>query len=216
MPLTPAQLAALRLDYSQRGLDLADLDPDPIVQFQRWLGEAHDQQLVEPNAMILATVDEHGQPWTRTLLLKVCDQRGFTFFSNYESAKARHLLREPRCSLTFLWAPLERQVHVAGHAAPTTRQESEDYFATRPASSRLGAWASRQSEVIPDRAWLERRHAEFLAKYGETDIPCPPNWGGFRIVPHTIEFWQGRQSRLHDRLRYTRAGGAWKIERLSP
>ncbi len=216
MPLTPAQLAALRQDYAQRGLDLPDLDPDPIRQFQKWLGEAHEQELLEPNAMIVASVDDQGQPWTRTLLLKVCDERGFTFFSNYESAKCRHLFKEPRCSLTFLWTALERQVHVAGHASPTTREESEEYFVTRPATSRLGAWASRQSEVIPDRAWLEQRQAEFLAQYGETNIPCPPNWGGIRIRPHTIEFWQGRRSRLHDRLRYKRTGDTWKIDRLSP
>jgi pyridoxamine 5'-phosphate oxidase len=216
MPLSPEQLAALRQEYTRRGLRRAELDLDPIAQFHRWLQEAHEQAVPEPNAMILATVDERGQPWTRAVLLKVCDERGFTFFTNYESDKARHLARDSRCSLTFLWIALERQVHVAGHAAPTGRDESEAYFATRPVASRLGAWASRQSEVIPNREWLEQRHAAYLAEHGEVDIPCPPNWGGFRVRPHTIEFWQGRQSRLHDRFRYTRTAEGWKIDRLSP
>jgi pyridoxamine 5'-phosphate oxidase len=216
MPLTPEQLAALRQDYALRGLDLPELDPDPVVQFRRWFDEAVQQQLLEPNAMILATVDAEGQPWSRTVLLKEFDERGFTFFTNYEGAKAVQLLREPRCSLTFLWTALERQVHIAGHAAPTPRPESEAYFAVRPVASQLGAWASQQSVVLDDRAQLERQYEEARARFGETDIPCPPSWGGFRIRPHTVEFWQGRRSRLHDRLRYTRAGEGWKIERLSP
>jgi pyridoxamine 5'-phosphate oxidase len=216
MPLTPEQLAALRRDYASRGLRRAELALNPIEQFHHWLHEASEQQLIEPNAMIVATVDAHGQPWTRTLLLKVCDERGFTFFTSYEGAKAIHLFREPRCALTFYWAALERQVHVTGHAGPTSREESEAYFSSRPVASQLGAWASRQSEVIADRAQLERQYEEAKARLGETNIPCPPNWGGYRVVPHTIEFWQGRQSRLHDRFRYTRAGDAWKIDRLSP
>jgi len=214
--MTPEQLAALRQDYAQRGLRRAELDADPIRQFQKWLDEAQQQQLLEPNAMILATVDEHGQPWTRTVLLKAVDEDGFTFFTNYESAKGRNLLREPRCSLTFLWTALERQVHVMGHAAPTSRPESEAYFASRPLGSQLGAWASQQSTVLADRAELERGYEAAKAQHGEINIPCPPNWGGYRIAPHTLEFWQGRRSRLHDRLRYQRQGTLWNIDRLSP
>jgi pyridoxamine 5'-phosphate oxidase len=215
--LNPDQLAALRQDYSQRGLRRADLDPDPIKQFNGWLVEAVAQQIVEPNGMTLATVDAAGQPWTRTVLLKICDERGFTFFTNYVGAKGHHLDGNPRAALTFWWGALERQVNITGIVAKVTREESDAYFHSRPASSQIGAWASAQSEVVPDRAQLERQFAEALAKYGETEIPLPPHWGGYRLAPQTIEFWQGRRSRLHDRLRYTwEADGSWKIERLSP
>lgn len=215
--LTPAELAALRQDYSQRGLRRSQLDPDPIRQFNAWLAEATAQGLIEPNAMTLATVDAGGQPWTRTVLLKICDERGFTFFTNYEGAKGRQLAAHPRAAVTFWWGALERQVNITGSVVKTSREESEAYFQSRPAGSRIGAWASRQSEIVEHREQLERQFAEVLAKHGGRDIPLPPHWGGYRLVPATIEFWQGRRSRLHDRLRYTRQpDGAWKIERLSP
>jgi len=215
--LTPAELAALRLDYSQRGLRRSDLDPDPIRQFNLWLSEAADRQLLEPNAMTVASVDGAGQPWTRTILLKICDERGFTFFSNFQGAKGRHFAANPRVALTFWWGGLERQVNVTGTVAKTSDEESEAYFHSRPENSQIGAWASAQSAVIAHREQLEKQFAEALARYGGAVIPLPPHWGGYRVTPQTIEFWQGRQSRLHDRLRYSRlADGAWKIERLSP
>ena len=215
--LTPEQLAALRQDYGQRGLRRSDLDPDPIAQFNHWLAEAHQQEIQEPNAMVLSTVDAGGQPWSRTVLLKICDARGFAFFTNYDSAKGTHIAANPRAALTFLWVPLERQVNIAGTISQTSREESELYFQTRPLGSRLGAWASGQSVPIADRAQLEKQFDEAQAKFGETAIPLPPHWGGYTLAPHTIEFWQGRRSRLHDRLRYARQpDGAWRIERLSP
>ena len=215
--LSPAELAALRQDYSQRGLRRGDLDPDPIKQFNAWLHEAVDRQLLEPNGMTVASVDAAGQPWTRTVLLKICDDRGFTFFTNYEGAKGRHFAANPRVALTFWWNALERQVNVTGTIAKTSREESAAYFHSRPESSQIGAWASAQSEVITHREQLEKQFADALAKYGAGEIPLPPHWGGYCVVPDTIEFWQGRRSRLHDRLRYTRQpDGAWKIERLSP
>jgi pyridoxamine 5'-phosphate oxidase len=217
MSLTSAELAALRQDYAQRGLRRAELDPDPIPQFQKWLQEAFDQQLLEPNAMILATVDPAGQPWSRTVLLKGCDERGFAFYTNYDGAKGRHLAHEPRCALTFFWVALERQVHIVGAAEKTSPAESDAYFQSRPAASRLGAWASAQSAVLENRDVLERHFAEARARFGEENIPRPANWGGYRVRPQVVEFWQGRRSRLHDRFRYTcRAGGGWKIERLAP
>ena len=215
--LTPAELAALRQDYAQRGLRRADLDPDPLAQFNAWLAEAQARQILEPNALTLATVDAAGQPWTRTVLLKICDARGFTFFTNYDGAKARHLAGNPRAALTFWWGALERQVNVTGTVEKTSREESAAYFHTRPASSQLGAWASAQSAVLADRAQLEAQFAAARAQYGDTEIPLPPHWGGYRLTPQTIEFWQGRRSRLHDRLRYTRqADGTWPITRLAP
>jgi pyridoxamine 5'-phosphate oxidase len=217
MSLSAAELAALRQDYSQRGLRRGELDPDPIRQFNAWLHEAVGHSLIEPNAMTLATVDAGGQPWSRTVLLKICDSRGFAFFTNYEGAKSRQLAENPRAALTFWWAPLERQVNVTGSVTKTSREESEAYFRSRPAASQLGAWASMQSAVVADREELERDFAAAHAKFGDDNIPLPPYWGGFWLRPRTIEFWQGRRGRLHDRLRYVRQmDDAWSIERLAP
>jgi len=214
--LTAEQLAALRQDYSQRGLRRAELSAGPIEQFQRWLGEAIQAEVLEPNAMIFATVDADGQPWTRTVLLKACDERGFSFFTNYLGNKGQHLLAEPRAAMTFWWGALERQVNITGRVEKTTREESEAYFASRPIASRLGAWASPQSSVLPNREALEQSFAEARERHPGENIPCPGHWGGYRLVPDTVEFWQGRRSRLHDRFRYTREGDTWRIERLAP
>jgi pyridoxamine 5'-phosphate oxidase len=217
MPLLPEDLAALRQDYSQRGLRRSELAADPFTQFASWLNEASAHHLLEPNAMTLATVDAEGQPWTRTVLLKTFDARGFAFFTNYDGAKAQHLAVNARAALTFWWNALERQVNIAGSVEKATPGESDAYFASRPAASRLGAWASRQSSVLSGREELERAFAEARARFpDDASIPRPEHWGGYRMVPVTVEFWQGRQSRLHDRLRYVRAGEGWKVERLAP
>ncbi|RFC45379.1 MAG: pyridoxamine 5'-phosphate oxidase [Verrucomicrobia bacterium] len=216
MALTSQTLADLRQDYSLRGLDLAELDKDPMVQFQHWLGEAHSHDLIEPNAMTLATVDAMGQPWTRTVLLKVCDARGFTFFTNYKGTKAAHIAAEPRAALTFWWSALERQVNITGRIVQTSREESEAYFASRPLPSQLGAWASPQSSTLETREALEHSFAEQKARFEGHQIPCPEHWGGFCLKPDSIEFWQGRRSRLHDRFRYDRSPGGWGITRLAP
>lgn len=215
--LTPTELAALRQDYAQRGLRRADLAADPVVQFNLWLAEAHAQQLLEPNAMVLATVDELGQPWTRTVLLKICDERGFVFFTNYEGAKGRHLAANNQAALTFWWGALERQVNIAGRVEKVSREESERYFHSRPIGSQLGAWTSKQSSVMENREQLERQYEEAKARYGEENIPLPDYWGGYLLRPTSIEFWQGRRSRLHDRLRYDRQPDqSWQVTRLSP
>lgn len=215
--LTSTQLAALRREYSERGLRRRDLNPDPIAQFRAWLSEAVACDLDEPNAMTLATVDEQGQPWSRVVLLKGCDEHGFLFFTNFLGMKSRQLAGNPRAALTFWWTALERQVNVTGCAAKVSPEEAEAYFQTRPINSRLGAWASRQSEPIADRAQLERQFDEARRRFGAGPIPLPPHWGGFCLRPETIEFWQGRASRLHDRFRYTHEpGDGWKIARLSP
>ncbi|MDP8987411.1 MAG: pyridoxamine 5'-phosphate oxidase [Actinomycetota bacterium] len=214
-----AELAALRAEYRQRGLDEDDLDPDPLVAFRQWFDQAAAAGLPEPNAMVLATTGPGGRPAARTVLLKGVDPRGFRFFTNYGSAKGRHLAVNPACALVFLWQPLARQVCVAGRAERLSREESIEYFASRPRGSRLGAWASRQSEVVPSREVLDRRLAELEQEYeGSSDIPLPPFWGGYVVVPDSVELWQGRPNRLHDRLRYLRAGPGepWRIERLSP
>jgi len=209
-------IANLREEYGLRGLLESELDPDPLRQFQKWLEEAVSQQLLEPNAMTLSTVDSGGQPWSRTVLLKGCDARGFSFFTNYESAKGCQLAHEPRCALTFRWGELERQVNVTGSVGKLPRAETEAYYPKRPLASRLGAWASRQSEVLADRAALEKAFETAKARLGDNP-PAPEHWGGYVVHPATVEFWQGRRSRLHDRLRYTRLETcSWKIERLAP
>jgi pyridoxamine 5'-phosphate oxidase len=211
-------LADLRRDYSLAGLSESDLTADPIEQFEKWFREALAAEIVEPNAMVLATVDASGQPSTRVVLLKAVDARGFSFFTNYESRKGRELAVNPRASLTFPWIALERQVCVIGNVSKLSREESAAYFKLRPRASRIGALASpRQSEPIANRAELEERMKQLETRHPGEEVPLPDYWGGYVLAPVEVEFWQGRPSRLHDRLRYARQpDGSWKIERLSP
>ncbi len=211
------KLADLRKDYGREGLAEVDLDPSPFHQFERWLGQAAEAGLAEPNAMTLATCTPDGLPSARIVLLRGLDERGFAFFTSYEGRKGRELEANPRAALVFYWAALERQVRVEGTVERVAPEESDVYFRTRPRGSQVGAWTSRQSEALPDRAALERRLAEVEAEFVGRDVPRPPFWGGFRVCPLRIEFWQGRPSRLHDRLCYLRLEPTgWRIERLSP
>jgi pyridoxamine 5'-phosphate oxidase len=207
----------MRSEYMRAVLVEGDVDPDPVVQFGRWFDDANAANLVEPSAMTLATAGADGVPSARMVLLRGVDQRGFVFYTNYESRKAAELAANPRAALVFWWGELQRQVRVEGRVQRTSHEESAAYFRTRAPGSRLGAWASPQSRVIPSRAVLDERVAELEARHPDGDIPLPPFWGGYRLVPEVIELWQGRPNRLHDRLRYTRAAdGAWRIERLAP
>ncbi|KMQ80798.1 Pyridoxamine 5'-phosphate oxidase [Candidatus Burkholderia pumila] len=210
-------LADLRKNYSRSSLDAADVDSNPICQFETWFAQALDAQLPEPNAMTLATVDTNGRPSARIVLIKGVDERGFAFFTNYDSRKGRELAENPAASLLFHWIELERQVRIEGRVVKTSALESDTYYASRPLGSRIGAWASDQSRPIANREMLELRKKEISEKYGD-QLPRPPHWGGYRLVPDVLEFWQGRPSRLHDRIVYKRASGddPWQITRLAP
>ena len=208
-------LAAIRKDYALSSLTERDVDPDPIRQFERWFADALSAQALEPNAMTLATATRDGVPSARIVLLKGVDAHGFTFFTDYRSRKGAELTENPLAALTFLWKEIERQVRIAGAVSRVSTAESEAYFRVRPLGSRLSAWTSHQSTVIPSREELEQRLREVTLRFPD-DIPLPPHWGGFRVVPDEIEFWQGRPSRLHDRLLYRRGERDWEICRLSP
>ncbi|WP_375480328.1 pyridoxamine 5'-phosphate oxidase [uncultured Nostoc sp.] len=210
-------VADLRKDYTLEGLSELEIDLNPFIQFKKWFDQALAAQLPEPNAMTIATATPDGKPSARMVLLKNFDERGFTFFTNYNSHKGQELAENPQAALVFWWAELERQVRISGYVEKVSETESDQYFHSRPPNSRLGAWVSNQSEVIESREVLERRLQEFQSKYENQEIFRPPHWGGLRVIPTEIEFWQGRPSRLHDRLLYSRLdNGTWKIERLSP
>lgn len=211
-------IAELRRDYRMAALDESTAGHDPFALFQRWFNDAVAAQIPEPNGMTVVSVDPHSRPSARIVLLKEVDHRGFTFFTNYDSRKGQEFAICPHTALVFWWADLERQIRIEGDAVPIDEPESDLYFASRPLGSRLGAWASPQSQVIPNRHVLETREAEVRSRFGEHP-PRPPHWGGYRVRPHSIEFWQGRPSRLHDRLRFFRsldAADSWQIERLAP
>lgn len=211
-------LADMRRDYTRDGLTEATTPAEPFELFQRWLADAvaTEQLPVEPNAMTLATVDEEGRPHCRVLLLKALDAQGFTFFTNYESDKGRHLSARPWAAMTFFWPALERQVRIEGRVEKVSPEDSDAYFQVRPLGSRLGAWASPQSRVIANREELEGYLAAVEQRFADNAPTCPPHWGGYRLLPDRLEFWQGRASRLHDRLDYRYADGVWQRQRLAP
>lgn len=209
-------LADLRRNYSRGTLDVSDVAADPLTQFRRWFDEAVAAQLPEPNAMTLATVAADGRPQARVMLLKACDDAGFTFFTNYGSHKAAALAAQPFAALCFWWIELERQVRVEGRIEPLPRADSAAYFAVRPRDSQIGAWASRQSQPVGDRATLEAQFAEQAARWNGRDVELPPHWGGYRLHPERVEFWQGRPGRMHDRIVYALSAGTWQTGRLQP
>ena len=214
-----AVLRARREEYEAQPLDVGDVDPDPVVQVRRWAAAWAEVAPREPAAAVLATAGPDGRPGARNVLVRGLEERGCAFFTNHESRKGAHLAANPQAALLFSWVPVQRQVELVGRVEVLERSESEAYFASRPRGSQLAAWASDQSTVLPDRAALEERFVGAAERFAGQDVPCPPHWGGYRLVPDTIELWQGRPSRLHDRLRYTRDPARpthWRLERLSP
>ena len=213
----PHDPAASRYEHVGKGLRRSDLDPNPIGQFANWFTAAIEAGIGDVNAMSLATADRYARPSVRIVLLKSFDQDGFVFFTNYESAKGKQLEVNPYAALGFYWIELDRQIRISGKVEKTSRQESQVYFRSRPVGSQLGAWASRQSEIIDARRVLDARMAEMTERFGDKLIPLPPHWGGYRLKPDKMEFWQGRPNRLHDRFRYMRQpNGSWQIDRLAP
>lgn len=210
-------IADLRKEYTSASLDVDSADPNPFAQFDKWFKEAQQGQLPEPNAMVVATVDQDGQPFQRTVLMKALEEKGIVFYTNYQSRKAQQIAENNKVNALFPWFPMERQVAIQGVAVKVSNKESLNYFLSRPHGSQLGAWVSQQSEVISSRSILEMKLAEMKRKFKEGKVPLPDFWGGYRIEPTSFEFWQGRQNRLHDRLLYQKqADGSWKISRLSP
>lgn len=214
--MTKEQLQNLRQEYSKNALNEQEVENNPLVQFRNWLNEALDSEVTEPNAMTLSTVDTDNKPHSRIMLLKGVDDDGFTFFTNYASNKGRELEANPYASLCFLWLELERQVRVDGVVQKISEEESEEYFQQRPYNSQLGALASNQSEVVESREYLEKKIKDLENTYPIGKVPKPETWGGYKLIPEVIEFWQGRRSRLHDRILFERVNGDWDIKRLSP
>ncbi len=209
-------LAALRREYRYGSLSQGEVDSDPITQFRRWFAEAMSAEVLEPTAMTLATADSQARPSARIVLLKGVDELGFVFHTNYQSRKADELEANPAASLLFFWKEIDRQVRVEGEVHKLSQEESRLYFASRPRGSQLGAWASPQSRVLASREQLRELLRQTEQRFADDEVPLPPSWGGYRLRPHTLEFWQGRESRLHDRLRYREDEGGWKVERLAP
>jgi pyridoxamine 5'-phosphate oxidase len=212
----PRNVADLRKEYTRAGLSESDVDPDPVEQFRRWFDEALEADLHEPNAFALATATPDGRPSARVVLLKGFDERGFVFYTNYKGRKGRELEENPRAALLFYWGELERQVRIEGTVSRTSEGESDAYYASRPRGSRLGAWASEQSRAVEGREVLEGRVRDLEAEYEGREVPRPAFWGGYRVEPEAVEFWQGRESRLHDRISYHRGAEGWEIQRLQP
>ncbi|MCF0055407.1 pyridoxamine 5'-phosphate oxidase [Dyadobacter sp. CY356] len=209
------KIANIRADYSQKGLHESELDANPLNQFNKWFDEVLKSELSESNAMLLSTVN-NGRPTGRIVLLKGVDENGFSFYTNYESKKGQEIEANPQVALTFFWKELERQVRIEGKIEKTSEKDSDDYFAIRPRGSQIGAWVSHQSEVIENREFLEQKQKSFEQEFEGVNVPRPPHWGGYRVIPDYVEFWQGRPSRLHDRLAYVLKDGVWVVERLSP